>query len=233
MNHGLLRACPVDRVASIDQQIIRRNRKLLHGDAHRQQRSLANVDAIDRLHINRRDGKCQSLGANHHVELVAFVFAELFRIVQSRQPATQRQNHGGGNDRPEHRPAPHLVASGDPQKAAFAAAFSSFQPHARHVPSIRTNSPPTGEPLRKTRSVFNGQSVGTLTERIQPSRRSNDRKAEAHAHSARWIEEKNPPVDDGMVNDSFGTVDIADSTGLDETKETGDAKRLNKETHED
>jgi hypothetical protein len=47
------------------------------------------------------------------------------------------------------------------------------------------------------------------------------------------LEEKNPPVDDGMVNDSFGTVNIADSTGLDETKETGDAKRLNKQTHED
>lgn len=39
--------------------------------------------------------------------------------------------------------------------------------------------------------------------------------------------------DDGIVNDSFGTVDPADSTGLDETKETGDAKRFNKNTHED
>jgi len=47
------------------------------------------------------------------------------------------------------------------------------------------------------------------------------------------LEEENPPADDGMVNDSFGTVNIADSTGLDETKETGDAKRLNKQTHED
>jgi hypothetical protein len=47
------------------------------------------------------------------------------------------------------------------------------------------------------------------------------------------LEEKSPPIDDGMVNDSFGTVNIADSTGLDETKETGDAKRMNKQTHED
>ena len=47
------------------------------------------------------------------------------------------------------------------------------------------------------------------------------------------FEEKSPPLDDGVVNDSFGTVDIADSTGLDEAKETGDAKRLNKDTHED
>ena len=46
------------------------------------------------------------------------------------------------------------------------------------------------------------------------------------------FEEEDAP-DDGVVNDSFGTVDIADSTGLDESKETGDAKRLNKNTRED
>jgi hypothetical protein len=42
------------------------------------------------------------------------------------------------------------------------------------------------------------------------------------------FQEKNPKSDDGVVNDSFGTVDPADSTGLDESKETGDAKRQNK-----
>jgi hypothetical protein len=43
----------------------------------------------------------------------------------------------------------------------------------------------------------------------------------------------NPKNDDGVVNDSLGTVNIADSTGLDESKETGDAKRQNKNTRED
>jgi len=47
------------------------------------------------------------------------------------------------------------------------------------------------------------------------------------------FEEKNSLPDDGVVNDSFGTIDIADSSGLDETKETGDAKRQNKNTRED
>lgn len=46
-------------------------------------------------------------------------------------------------------------------------------------------------------------------------------------------QEVNPKNDDGIVNDSFGTVDSADSTGLDEEKETGDAKRGNKNTRED
>ncbi|HEY1576705.1 MAG TPA: hypothetical protein VGF82_06485 [Terracidiphilus sp.] len=47
------------------------------------------------------------------------------------------------------------------------------------------------------------------------------------------FQEVNPKNDDGVVNDSFGTVDPADSTGLDEDKETGDARRQNKNTRED
>jgi hypothetical protein len=38
---------------------------------------------------------------------------------------------------------------------------------------------------------------------------------------------------DGVVNDSLGTVDAADSTGLDEKKESGDAKKDNKKSRED
>lgn len=40
-------------------------------------------------------------------------------------------------------------------------------------------------------------------------------------------------VDDEMVNDSLGTVSISDSTGSDETKETGDAKKNNTPKRED
>lgn len=40
-------------------------------------------------------------------------------------------------------------------------------------------------------------------------------------------------TEDAVVNDSFGTVDPADSTGLDEDRETGDAKAGNKNTRED
>jgi hypothetical protein len=36
-----------------------------------------------------------------------------------------------------------------------------------------------------------------------------------------------------LVNDSLGTIDTADSTGSDETKETGDAKKGNTQTRED
>jgi hypothetical protein len=39
--------------------------------------------------------------------------------------------------------------------------------------------------------------------------------------------------DNGVVNDSLGTVDTADSTGTDEEKETGDAKKNNTPTRED
>ncbi len=40
-------------------------------------------------------------------------------------------------------------------------------------------------------------------------------------------------VDDEMVNDSLGTVSISDSTGSDEKKETGDAKKNNTQQRED
>ncbi|MGB0064958.1 MAG: hypothetical protein WBP85_10985 [Terracidiphilus sp.] len=45
--------------------------------------------------------------------------------------------------------------------------------------------------------------------------------------------EKQCTEDDGVVNDSLGTVSPADSTGSDENKETGDAKANNANTHED
>ena len=51
-------------------------------------------------------------------------------------------------------------------------------------------------------------------------------------------ETKRPTMTDAevkreLVNDSLGTIDQADSTGSDETKETGDAKNGNTNTRED
>jgi hypothetical protein len=45
--------------------------------------------------------------------------------------------------------------------------------------------------------------------------------------------EDNAKPDDGVVNDSLGTIDPADSSGVEDEKETGDAKRCNKPTRED
>jgi hypothetical protein len=62
--------------------------------------------------------------------------------------------------------------------------------------------------------------------------RVNQKLKPTHDQPAGFIEE-NPNPDDGVVNDSLGTVSIADSSGIEESKETGDAKRHNKNTHED
>ncbi len=40
-------------------------------------------------------------------------------------------------------------------------------------------------------------------------------------------------TDDALVNDALGSVHLADSTGMDEELETGDAKDRNFPTHED
>ena len=138
MNHRLLRAWPVDGVAPIDQQVIGLDGKLIHGGAHGEQRSLADIDAVDRLHIDGGDGKRQCLGADDYVEFVALVFAELLRIIETREPAAQGQNDGRSHHRPEHRPPAHLVASRNLQKAAFRRSLLQLPTAYRHVPSIRT-----------------------------------------------------------------------------------------------
>jgi hypothetical protein len=53
-----------------------------------------------------------------------------------------------------------------------------------------------------------------------------------HTQPGGFVEKKNKP-DDGIINDSLGTIDVADSTGIDESKETGEAKVRNKNTRED
>lgn len=53
-----------------------------------------------------------------------------------------------------------------------------------------------------------------------------------HTQPGGFIENEEE-ADDGIVNDALGTVDAADSTGLDEEKETGDAKKDNLPTRED
>ena len=40
-------------------------------------------------------------------------------------------------------------------------------------------------------------------------------------------------IDDVLVNDSFGSIHVADSSGTDEELETGDAKAWNFPTRED
>jgi len=53
-----------------------------------------------------------------------------------------------------------------------------------------------------------------------------------HTQPGGFVEE-DESASDGVENDSLGTIDIADSTGSDEKKETGDAKDKNKPTRED
>lgn len=63
-------------------------------------------------------------------------------------------------------------------------------------------------------------------------KRVNSNLKSTHEQPGGFVDKSARP-DDGVVNDSLGTVNTADSTGLDESKETGDAKRFNKNTRED
>ncbi len=60
----------------------------------------------------------------------------------------------------------------------------------------------------------------------------NEKLKSTHTQPGGFIQ-SDEKAEDGVVNDSLGTIDIADSTGADESKETGDAKTKNKNTRED
>jgi hypothetical protein len=45
--------------------------------------------------------------------------------------------------------------------------------------------------------------------------------------------EENDEADNGVFNDSFGTIDTADSSGVEDELETGEAKAGNFDTRED
>jgi hypothetical protein len=58
-------------------------------------------------------------------------------------------------------------------------------------------------------------------------------KAKANDKQPGGLVKDEEELDDEVVNDSLGTINPADSTGVDEEKETGDAKVGNKDTRED
>jgi hypothetical protein len=66
----------------------------------------------------------------------------------------------------------------------------------------------------------------------QGETKMSDKLKPTHEQPGGFVKE-NDAGDDGVFNDSLGTVDPADSTGDDEEKETGDAKAHNKDTRED
>lgn len=53
-----------------------------------------------------------------------------------------------------------------------------------------------------------------------------------HTVPGAYIDESED-YDNGVINDSFGTIDIADSSGVEDELETGEAKISNFNTHED
>jgi len=53
-----------------------------------------------------------------------------------------------------------------------------------------------------------------------------------NTQAARLLKVTKDP-DNAVVNDSLGTISIADSTGIEEERETGDAKVGNTDTRED
>jgi hypothetical protein len=60
----------------------------------------------------------------------------------------------------------------------------------------------------------------------------NEKPKPTHTQPGGFVKQDDK-AEDGVVNDSLGTINTADSTGIDEQRETGDAKTQNKNTRED
>ena len=76
LDDGLLRAGPVDGVAAVDEQEIGADGELLDGQAHGQQRGLANIDAVDGFGIDGGDGPGHGVAADFAVEPGALLRGE-------------------------------------------------------------------------------------------------------------------------------------------------------------
>ena len=74
--------------------------------------AVQDVQAVDFLHTGLRDGTAQGLGQNGIVEFFAALFAQLFRVVQTRNRIHVVQNHSRRHDRASQRPSPGLVHPG-------------------------------------------------------------------------------------------------------------------------
>ena len=148
LHHRLLRARPINRIHAVDQQVIRAERQPLHRLAHGQQRSLADIDAVDRLHIHSRNRPGDRIAADLGIVLQPLLLAKLFGIIQTHQTKAVRKDHRRGHHRPEHRSAAHFVQPRNAQKAQLARSAFQLESAYRgfgHAMSIET------QPLWKNR----------------------------------------------------------------------------------
>ena len=120
LNDGLLRARPVDCVEAVDEEVVGGESELLDGEAHGEERGLADVDAVDGFSVDGGDGEGYGFCADFGVELVALLFGELLGVGEAGEAAALGQDDGGGYDGAEERAAAYFVQAGDLQKTAFA-----------------------------------------------------------------------------------------------------------------
>ena len=142
LNDGLLRAGIVDGVAAVDEEIVGGEGELLDGEAHGEERGLADVDAVDGCGVDGGDGEGYGFEADFGVEFVALLFGELLRVREAGDAAAFGQDDCGGDYRAEEGAAAYFVEAGDLEEAAFASGVferESADGGAGHASSIWSN----------------------------------------------------------------------------------------------
>ena len=140
LDDGLLWAGPVDLIAAVDEEIVGGEGELLDGEAHGEERGLADVDAVDGCGVDGGDGEGYGFQADFGIELVALLFGELLGVGEAGEAAAFGQDDCGGYDGAEERAAANFVQAGDLEKAGLASGVfqrDSADGGAGHGISIR------------------------------------------------------------------------------------------------
>ncbi len=103
----------------VDQQVIRRDRKLLERGGHGLAAGLINIPGINALRVHLGNGPGQRVLANALGKLSASVRSDLLRIIEPNDAPLRIENDGGGNHRAEERAAAGFIQTGDARPTEF------------------------------------------------------------------------------------------------------------------
>ena len=94
----------------IDQNSVRRARQPAQRALHRQVRGPQNVEPVDLRHRGQRKRDHDArVGAQFGINLLAFFWRKLFRVVQNGVKESIREDDGRGKDRTGQRTAPRFI----------------------------------------------------------------------------------------------------------------------------
>ena len=96
---------------SVDQEMFRTDLELVDRPMHRQERGPQDVYPIDLVGTNHANSPGQRFTLDQRAQLIAFLLAQLFTVIQGLTLKIGRQDHGRRENRPGQATAARFIAS--------------------------------------------------------------------------------------------------------------------------